>query len=123
MYLRFGGNGFQSEWSNKKCKLPEGSFKCVKRCYEEIHIPVPKQKPTSDGGLVPISSLSELVQQVYPVAKKLDRVQSKLYPIAYGTNLNQRDSSCADQVLLMIIGIYLHFASYSEPEVSKEITA
>ena len=58
----------------------------MKRCYEEIHIPAPKQKPTSDAGLVPISSLSELVQQVYPVAKKLDRVQSKLYPIAYGTN-------------------------------------
>ena len=58
----------------------------MKRCYEEIHIPVPKQKPTSDAGLVPISSLSELVQQVYPVAKKLDRVQSKLYLANYGTD-------------------------------------
>ena len=40
----------------------------------------------SDAGLVPISSLSELVQQVFSVVKKLDQVQSKLYPIAYGTD-------------------------------------
>ena len=45
--------------SNKKCKLPEGSFKRAKKGYEEIHIPVPKQKPTDDAGLVPISSLLE----------------------------------------------------------------
>jgi pre-mRNA-splicing helicase BRR2 len=34
--------------SNKKCKLPEGSFKHLKKGYEEIHtIPSPTQKPTT----------------------------------------------------------------------------
>ena len=43
--------------SNKKCKLPEGSFKCAKKGYEEIHVPAPKQKPTADGELVPVSDM------------------------------------------------------------------
>ena len=37
--------------SNKKCKPLEGSFKRMKKGYEEIHILVPKQKPTDDAGL------------------------------------------------------------------------
>ena len=69
-----------------KCKPPKGSFKCAKKGYEEIHIPVPKQNPTDDAGLVLISSLPEWVQQVFPEEKKPNRVQNKLYPIAYGTD-------------------------------------
>ena len=72
--------------SNKKCKPLEGSFKRVKKGYEEIHILVPKQKPTDDAGLVLISSLPEWVQQVFPGEKKPNRVQNELYPIAYGTD-------------------------------------
>jgi pre-mRNA-splicing helicase BRR2 len=60
-----------------KCKPPKGSFKRAKKGYEEIHIPVPKQNPTDDAGLVPISSLLEWVEQTLPGAKKLNRVQGK----------------------------------------------
>jgi pre-mRNA-splicing helicase BRR2 len=35
--------------SNKKGKLPDGSFKRAKKGYEEIHVPAPKQKPVVDG--------------------------------------------------------------------------
>jgi pre-mRNA-splicing helicase BRR2 len=38
---------------NKKCKLPEGSFKRSKKGYEEIHVPAPKYKPITDNELVP----------------------------------------------------------------------
>jgi pre-mRNA-splicing helicase BRR2 len=31
--------------SNKKCKLPDGSFKRARKGFEEIHVPAPKQKP------------------------------------------------------------------------------
>ena len=31
--------------SNKKCKLPDGSFKRLKKGYEEIHIPASKKQP------------------------------------------------------------------------------
>ena len=40
--------------SNKKCRLPEGSFKRSKKGYEKIHIPAPKSKPVTDAELVPI---------------------------------------------------------------------
>ncbi|KDR76589.1 hypothetical protein GALMADRAFT_139507 [Galerina marginata CBS 339.88] len=71
--------------SNKKCKLPDGSFKRAKKGYEEIHVPAPKQKAVAEGELVPISSLPEWARQAFTVPK-LNRVQSKLYPIAFGTD-------------------------------------
>lgn len=43
--------------SNKKCKLPQGSFKRAKKGYEEIHVPVPKQKPLAESELVLITSM------------------------------------------------------------------
>ncbi|KJA17891.1 hypothetical protein HYPSUDRAFT_205863 [Hypholoma sublateritium FD-334 SS-4] len=71
--------------SNKKCKLPDGSFKRAKKGYEEIHVPAPKQKPTIDGENIPISSLPAWAREAFTVPK-LNRVQSKLYPIAFGTD-------------------------------------
>lgn len=70
--------------SNKKCKLPEGSFKRSKKGYEEIHVPAPKKKDLDSSEQVPISSLPEWAQAAFPGIKHLNRVQSKLYPIAFG---------------------------------------
>ena len=72
--------------SNKTTKLPEGSFKRAKKGYEEIHIPAPKSKPVTTGELVPITDLPEWARQGFPGLKTLNRVQSKLYPIAFGTD-------------------------------------
>ncbi|KAG7088489.1 hypothetical protein E1B28_012477 [Marasmius oreades] len=71
--------------SNKKCKLPEGSFKRAKKGYEEIHVPAPKSKPTAAGELVPISDLPAWAREAFTVLT-LNRIQSKLYPIAFGTD-------------------------------------
>ncbi|KAL0064659.1 Pre-mRNA-splicing helicase BRR2 [Marasmius tenuissimus] len=71
--------------SNKKCKLPEGSFKRAKKGYEEIHVPAPKSKPTAAGENVPISDMPAWAREAFTV-KSLNRVQSKLYPIAFGTD-------------------------------------
>ncbi|PPQ70945.1 hypothetical protein CVT26_014249 [Gymnopilus dilepis] len=71
--------------SNKKCKLPEGSFKRSKKGYEEIHVPAPKAKPLAENELVPISSLPSWAQEAFTVPR-LNRVQSKLFPIAFGTD-------------------------------------
>lgn len=70
--------------SNKKCKLPEGSFKRSKKGYEEIHVPAPKKKDVDKSEIVPISSLPEWAQVAFPGIKELNRVQSKLYPVAFG---------------------------------------
>jgi pre-mRNA-splicing helicase BRR2 len=72
--------------SNKTTKLPQGSFKRAKKGYEEIHVPAPKSKPVATGELVPITDLPEWAREGFPGLKTLNRVQSKLYPIAFGTD-------------------------------------
>ena len=72
--------------SNKTTKLPQGSFKRAKKGYEEIHVPAPKSKPPATGEVVPITDLPEWARQGFPGLKTLNRVQSKLYSIAFGTD-------------------------------------
>lgn len=72
--------------SNKKCKLPEGSFKRSKKGYEEIHVPHPKPAPLAPGELVPVASMPEWAQAAFKGNPNLNRVQSRLYPIAFGTD-------------------------------------
>ncbi|KAH9005535.1 Sec63-domain-containing protein [Lactarius hatsudake] len=72
--------------SNKTTKLPQGSFKRAKKGYEEIHVPAPKSKPVVAGEFVPTSDLPEWARQGFPGIKTLNRVQSKLYPVAFGTD-------------------------------------
>jgi pre-mRNA-splicing helicase BRR2 len=71
--------------SNKKCKLPEGSFKRARKGYEEIHVPAPQKKQGGEEELVPVTALPEWARKAFTVPK-LNRVQSKLYPIAFGTD-------------------------------------
>jgi pre-mRNA-splicing helicase BRR2 len=71
--------------SNKKCKLPEGSFKRSKKGYEEIHVPAPKSKPVTDSELVAVSSLPAWAREPFTFPR-FNRVQSKLFPIAFGTD-------------------------------------
>lgn len=72
--------------SNKKCKLPEGSFKRSKKGYEEVHVPAPKPAPFKEGELVPISSLPEWARAAFKGTTNLNRIQSRLYPVAFGTD-------------------------------------
>jgi pre-mRNA-splicing helicase BRR2 len=71
---------------NKRCKLPEGSFKRTRKSYGDIHVPAPKQKPVAPGDLVPIDELPPWARKAYSGTKTLNRIQSKLYPIAFGTD-------------------------------------
>lgn len=72
--------------SNKKCKLPEGSFKRSKKGYEEVHVPAPKPAPLKEGELVPVTDLPEWAQDAFKGNPTLNRVQSRLYPVAFGTD-------------------------------------
>jgi pre-mRNA-splicing helicase BRR2 len=81
--MAFGQGGHLM--SNKKCKLPDGSFKRSKKGYEEIHVPAPKAKPLAESELVPIADMPIWAREAFTVPK-LNRVQSKLYPIAFGTD-------------------------------------
>lgn len=72
--------------SNKKCKLPEGSFKRTKKGYEEVHVPAPKPAPFVPGELVAVTSMPEWARPAFKGNANLNRVQSRLYPIAFGTD-------------------------------------
>ncbi|KAJ6540907.1 ribonuclease H-like domain-containing protein [Mycena sp. CBHHK59/15] len=49
----------------------------------------------------------------------LEAVLGDLEPICLGTNINQKDSTRLDQVLLTIAGIFLRFTDHPEPDVKK----
>ncbi len=69
---------------NKKCKLPDGSFKRSKKGYKEIHIPAPKKQPLVESEIVQTSQLPEWARKAFDSIKTLNRIQSKLYPVAFG---------------------------------------
>jgi len=42
----------------------------------------------------------------------LEHIVGDIKPICYRTNINQKDLTSADQVLLTLVGTYLHFAEH-----------
>jgi hypothetical protein len=52
----------------------------------------------------------------------LEHVVGDIEPICYGTNINQKDSTRADQVLLTIVGMYLHFHAHPIDDVAAGMT-
>ncbi|KAG9299631.1 hypothetical protein G9A89_020802 [Geosiphon pyriformis] len=75
--------------SNKNCTLPQGSFKKPMKGYEEIHVPPPKPKPfAEDEKLIPLKEIPAWIQDAFRGAKNLNRIQSKLYPVAFGADDN-----------------------------------
>ena len=73
--------------SNKRVKLPEGSFKRTKKGWEEVHVPAPKSKPMEKGeALIPITDLPAWAQPAFKTASSLNRIQSRTYPTAFGSD-------------------------------------
>jgi len=70
--------------SNKKCKLPDGSFKRSKKGYEEIHIPAPPKQPVVESEIVQTTQLPPWAHKAFNGIKTLNRIQSKLFPVAFG---------------------------------------
>ncbi|KAJ6615675.1 hypothetical protein B0H10DRAFT_2220156 [Mycena sp. CBHHK59/15] len=53
----------------------------------------------------------------------LTSIVEDIEPICYGTNIYQKDSTRADQVLLTLAGLYLHYIDHPEPEISGGLVA
>ena len=65
--------------ANKKCLLPDGSFRKQKKGYEEIHVPAYKPKPFGEGEkLVKIDELPSWAQKPFRKFSALNRIQSRL---------------------------------------------
>lgn len=72
--------------SNKKVDLPAGSVKRARKGFEEIHVPAPKTKPVDAKDIVKLEDMPAWARAAFPGYKTLNRVQSKLYPTAFGTD-------------------------------------
>ncbi|KAJ3184262.1 DEIH-box ATPase [Geranomyces variabilis] len=101
--------------SNKKCTLPQGTFKREKKGYQEVHVPAPKTSPMKDGEkLVDISELPAWAQGGFAGARTLNRIQSRIYPTGFGTDENllicaptgAGKTNCAMLTILREIGKY-----------------
>ena len=65
--------------ANKKCELPEGSFRSTHKGYEEVVVPALKAKPFKDGEkLRAIKDLPEWTHPAFQGMKSLNRIQSRV---------------------------------------------
>lgn len=62
--------------ANKRCQLPDGSFRKQRKGYEEVHVPALKPKPFDDDEvLMPVDKLPKYVQPAFEGFKTLNRIQ------------------------------------------------
>ncbi|XP_026402952.1 DExH-box ATP-dependent RNA helicase DExH12-like [Papaver somniferum] len=75
--------------ANKKCTLPDGSYRNHSKGYEEVHVPAPKLKPLAPGEeLIKISVMPDWAQPAFGGMSQLNRIQSKVYETALFTAEN-----------------------------------
>ncbi|CAK8692210.1 U5 small nuclear ribonucleoprotein 200 kDa helicase-like [Clavelina lepadiformis] len=75
--------------ANKKCQLPDGSYRKQRKGYEEVHVPALKPKPFDDKEkLIAIDTLPKFSQAAFEGFKTLNRVQSKLCKTALESDEN-----------------------------------
>lgn len=75
--------------ANKKCQLPDGSFRKQRKGYEEVHVPALKPRPFEENEVLhPIEKLPNYVQPVFDGYKTLNRIQSRLWRAALETDEN-----------------------------------
>lgn len=74
--------------SNKKCNLPDTSWRAMKKGYEEVHVPAVRSVISKDEKLVSISELPEWTQKAFKNMDKLNRIQSKMYDVALKSSEN-----------------------------------
>lgn len=75
--------------ANKRCHLPDGSFRKQKKGYEEVHVPALKAKAfEKNEALVPIGNLPKWAQPAFEGFKELNRIQSRLFKTALESDEN-----------------------------------
>lgn len=75
--------------ANKRCELPEGSFRKQYKGYEEVHVPALKSLPYGeDETPVPIDKLPKYAQPAFEGYKTLNRIQSRLHKAALESDNN-----------------------------------
>lgn len=74
--------------TNKKCDLPDKSWRAMKPGYEEVHVPAVRSVAPPGEKLVPIAELPEWTHDAFAGMKMLNRVQSKMADVALRSSEN-----------------------------------
>lgn len=64
--------------TNKRCELPEKSWRAQKKGYEEVHVPAIRPIVSKSEKMTEISELPEWMRPAFPGIRALNRVQSKM---------------------------------------------
>lgn len=73
--------------TNKRCELPDKSWRAQKKGYEEVHVPALRPVIPASERLVDITDLPEWCQVAFGNIRSLNRVQSKMVNAAlYGND-------------------------------------
>ncbi|KAG6378847.1 Sec63-domain-containing protein [Boletus reticuloceps] len=87
-WANMGGGSILSQYGSKYM-LPIGTTRHDYEDYEEVVIPPAKAVPPRESErLIPVSELDELARGSFPGYTSLNRIQSIVYPTAYGSNEN-----------------------------------
>ncbi|GKY92360.1 hypothetical protein MPSEU_000206900 [Mayamaea pseudoterrestris] len=74
--------------SNKSCKLPDASWRVMKKGYEEVHVPATRSVISKDEVLIAINDLPKWTHAAFKGMDKLNRIQSKMCDVALHTSEN-----------------------------------
>eukprot|EP00979_Chaetoceros_neogracilis_P011401 scaffold2802_cov276-Chaetoceros_neogracile.AAC.6 len=74
--------------TNKKCNLPDKSWRAMKKGYEEVHVPAVRSVMSKDEKLVPIKDLPEWTHDAFKGMDKLNRIQSRMCEVALTSSEN-----------------------------------
>lgn len=74
--------------SNKKCELPDGSWRAMRKGYEEVHVPAVRSIISKDEKLISITELPAWTHAAFEGMDKLNRVQSKMCEAALYSSEN-----------------------------------
>lgn len=115
--------------TNKKCILPDKTWRAMKKGYEEVHVPAIRSTISKDETLVSISELPSWTHDAFQGMEKLNRVQSKMCEVALRSSDNillcaptgAGKTNVAMLAMLNIIGQYRK-AQYREGNSNDENT-
>eukprot|EP01041_Mallomonas_annulata_P002895 gene2895-5684_t len=72
--------------ANKRCELPEKSWRAQKKGYEEVHVPAIRPVISSSERLTEVSDLPDWTQPAFAGIRSLNRIQSRMVQAAlYGS--------------------------------------
>lgn len=84
-----GASGNTLSILGSKFALPLGTTRAEHKEYEEVTIPPPRAIPMRfNERLIPIGEMDTMCRGAFPGYKSLNRLQSVVYPLGYGSNEN-----------------------------------